>query len=80
MKKKLRRKLKINIAKCPKCKKLCPINIQEMIHEQFKITVEIISCAICDTMLNFDRDVKIKTVDESWLLKRGFRRVTGKEK
>ena len=44
---------------CPVCKKLTVVDVKTFIHKKSKIEVNIVSCPLCDTCLNIDKEPEI---------------------
>jgi len=62
----------INISDCPKCKEIVPVGVNTMTHEISGLKVDILSCCVCDTVLNMDKDVEPEIVKETWLQDNGY--------
>lgn len=70
---------KLTLVYCSQCHKYQPMDVSTLIHNKYKIEVEIISCGICEVVQNLDRIPKIKYIRYSELKKRGWKVVEGKD-
>ena len=69
----MKEKIHIPVSYCHKCRKKQPVVIKKFAHKKKKISIEMIYCAICEFVLNLDKDCKIDYVDEAWMKKRGWK-------
>ena len=63
-------------AYCKKCRKKQPVNIQVMLPpkgmEKVLKELQIISCGVCEIVLNIDRNVNVVPVTEEWMNRKGW--------
>jgi len=65
---------KIMIANCPVCKIKNPVSTQGVYRGKGKnkVTATIAYCAVCETVLNLEEDLKLEYVGKEWLKENGW--------
>ena len=67
------KEINIPVSYCHKCRKKQPVIISKFVHKKKKISCESVHCALCEIVLNVDKDCKIEYVDDAWMKKRGWK-------